>query len=91
MRKYRTQTEIKIEILSYVSRDDATVSDISRAVGVPYNRTEEYIKQLEEKNLLKKIAEKDYIITGEGYQFLNEYKKIQRLLDLYGLSSKKKD
>ncbi|AAT42904.1 winged helix-turn-helix domain-containing protein [Picrophilus oshimae] len=91
MRKYRTQTEIKIEILSYVAKEDATVSDVVRDIGVPYTRAEVYMDQLESSGLLKKLSEKDYKITEEGYKFLNEYKKVQRLLDLYGLSSKKKD
>lgn len=87
MRRYRTETEIIVSILRYVSSRECTVGEVSREVNVPYNRVSLYITDLVKKNLISIKPEDDRVticITKSGSEFLAEYEKLKRLLDTYG-------
>ena len=88
MRKLRTETEIMVDILSHVSSQQCTVSEIVKEINVPYSRASEYVNLLISKKLVSIYEEKEkkFInITREGSEFLSEYRKLRHLLNIYGL------
>jgi len=83
----RTRNDIYEEILD-IAHEAVSAATISKEIGIPYNRIEEYISPLLKSKLLEQV-EKDgkdvYQRTQKGYNFLTELKKIKELIDKYGL------
>ena len=88
MKKKRSESRIVFEILSVISKEnDCSVSLILRRANVSYSKFKEVEENLIEKNLIKKKinGEKNvYEITKEGREFLKEWRKFKRLMEMYG-------
>jgi predicted transcriptional regulator len=84
----RTKREIYSEILSMASMSPVTAAAISRELGIPYNRIGTYIGPLLEKEMLNVIDNggKDaYVCTDKGSKFLSDYRRLENILNTYGL------
>ncbi len=88
MRKKRSESRIVFEILSIISREEkCSVSLILRRANVSYSKFKEIEENLLKKKLIKKNSNGDkhvYEITKEGREFLKEWRKFKRLMEMYG-------
>lgn len=85
MRKKRSESRIVFEILSIIAKEDnCNLSIILRRANVSYSKFKEIEKNLMEKKLIKKKNNKAYEITKEGREFLKEWRKFKRLMEMYG-------
>ena len=88
MKKKRSESRIVFEILSVISNEnDCSVSLILRRANVSYSKFKEVEENLIEKNLIKKKINEEknvYEITKEGREFLKEWRKFKRLMEMYG-------
>ncbi|HHE75844.1 MAG: DUF4364 family protein [Thermoplasmata archaeon] len=87
MRKKRSESRIVFEILSIIAKEECSVSLILRRANVSYSKFKEIEENLLKKKLIKKNSDGDknvYEITKEGREFLKEWRKFKRLMEMYG-------
>ncbi len=88
MKKKRSESRIVFEILSIISKEDnCNVSLILRRANVSYSKFKEIEENLVKKKLIKKVTNGEksvYEITKEGREFLKEWRKFKRLMEMYG-------
>ena len=90
MAERRNKFQIILDILSLLQRKGGKIKPTHILYGgnLSYNRLKKYLKELEDKNLIQQIHEKEktfYIITDKGLNFLSEAKKIKQITDAFGL------
>jgi predicted transcriptional regulator len=90
MKKKRSKSRVVFDVLSIIAQEDkCTVSIILRRANVSYSTFKEIEENLIKKNLIN--VEKNgngksiYKITKDGKEFLKEWRKFKRLMELYGL------
>ena len=84
----RTTREIYAGILSMSSRSPVTAAAISKELGIPYNRIGTYLGPLLEKEMLNLVENEGrdaYICTDKGSKFLSDFRKLEDILNTYGL------
>jgi len=87
MKKKRSESRIVFEILSIIAKEECSVSLILRRANVSYSKFKEIEENLLKKKLIKKNSNGDkhvYEITKEGREFLKEWRKFKRLMEMYG-------
>ena len=88
MKKKRSESRIIFEILTIIAReDDCRVSTVLRGANISYSKFKEIESTLLEKRLISKNSDGErhrYHITKEGREFLKEWRKFKRLMEMYG-------
>ena len=78
--KYRSSTEIIDSMLRSI-RSGATKTHIMYRAYMSYSQLKEYLKLMEERQLIKYEPESQlYILTEKGLKFMNVYEKINELV-----------
>ena len=78
--KYRSSTEIIDSMLRSI-RSGATKTHIMYRAYMSYSQLKEYLKLLEERQLIKYEAGSQlYVLTEKGLRFMNAYDKINELV-----------
>lgn len=78
--KYRSSTEIIDSMLRSI-RAGATKTHIMYRAYMSYSQLKEYLKLLEEKQLIKyEPGSQLYVLTDKGLRFMNAYDKINELV-----------
>jgi len=78
--KYRSSTEIIDSMLRSI-RDGATKTHIMYRAYMSYSQLKEYLKLLEERQLIKyEPGSQLYVLTEKGLKFMNAYDKISELV-----------
>jgi len=89
MKKKRSKSRVVFDVLSIIAQEEkCTVSIILRRANVSYSVFKEIEENLKKKKLIdvKENGGKNiYKITKEGREFLKEWRKFKRLMELYGL------
>ena len=85
----RNSFEIINDILFLMQRKGGKLKPTHILYGgnLSYDRLKKYMEQLETRNLVEIIFEKDkkfYILTDKGYEFVNEARKIKEITDGFG-------
>ncbi|TMI46905.1 hypothetical protein E6H17_07820 [Candidatus Bathyarchaeota archaeon] len=83
----RSRMEIYAEILEALKRKGSTrITRVSYAVGLPVDRTKNYLKDLSSSGLVGVQTGEDsgYSITHRGLEFLDAYWKLKGFLDFIG-------
>lgn len=69
--------------------DGAGPTKILYAANLSHDRLTQYLDELIEKELIQTIEEDEnnrlYLLTEKGREFLNEYKKIERFSQAFGI------
>lgn len=68
--------------------DGAGPTKILYAANLSHDRLTQYLDELLEKELIHALAEGDnrsYLLTEKGREFLDEYKKIERFSQAFGI------
>jgi predicted transcriptional regulator len=78
--KYRSSTEIMDSMLRSI-RSGATKTHIMYRAYMSYSQLKEYLKLLEERQLIKyEPGSQLYMLTEKGLRFMNAYDKINELV-----------
>jgi predicted transcriptional regulator len=78
--KYRSSTEIIDSMLRSI-RSGATKTHIMYRAYMSYSQLKEYLKLLEERQLIKyEVGSQLYVLTEKGLRFMNAYDKINELV-----------
>jgi predicted transcriptional regulator len=78
--KYRSSTEIIDSMLRSI-RSGATKTHIMYRAYMSYSQLKEYLKLLEERQLIKyEPGSQLYVLTEKGLKFMNAYDKINELV-----------
>ncbi len=89
MKKKRSKSRVVFDVLSIIAQEDkCTVSIILRRANVSYSVFKEIEENLKKKNLIEvntNGGKSIYKITKDGKEFLKEWRKFKRLMELYGL------
>ncbi|MCX6711549.1 MAG: DUF4364 family protein [Candidatus Woesearchaeota archaeon] len=90
MTERRSKLEIVFDILAFMQRKGGRIKPTHILYGgnLSYNRLKEYIKELEDKELIVLVEDKDkkfYQITDKGLNLIYEFKKIKEITDAFGL------
>ena len=83
----RSRVDIYAEILEALKRKGLTrITRVSYAVGLPVDRTKNYLKDLSSSGLVgvQTGEETGYSITHRGLEFLDAYWKLKGFLDFIG-------
>lgn len=83
----RSRMDIYAEILEALKRKGLTrITRVSYAVGLPVDRTKNYLKDLSSSGLVIVHTgdESGYSITHRGLEFLDAYWKLKGFLDFIG-------
>jgi len=84
-RKYRSQAAIIADMLEAISRNPGIApTRLGQEANVPYSRLTQYLKILEEKNLVT-VEDGGLYITENGLRFLNEVRRLESLFSSLGL------
>lgn len=84
-RKYRSQAAIIADMLEAISRNPGIApTRLGQEANVPYSRLTQYLKILEEKNLVT-VEDGGLYITENGLRFLNEVRRLKSLFSSLGL------
>ncbi len=79
-----------VDILNTIKEDGGKtgITRILYGANLSHDRLVKYIEKLKEKNLIDIVKEGDrnmYLLTGKGYRFLEEYEKIRRFAEAFGI------
>ncbi|MEM0141619.1 MAG: winged helix-turn-helix domain-containing protein [Thermoplasmatales archaeon] len=89
MRKNRNEVQIIYEFLFQISDGNVQTSSLLRKVNIPYNKYEELLALLQERQMIKVSSEegKDVIqLLDKGKEFMEQYSKFSKLMEKsYGL------
>ncbi len=89
MKKKRSKSRVVFDVLSIIAQEEkCTVSIILRRANVSYSVFKEIEENLKKKNLIEvktNGGKSIYKITKDGKEFLKEWRKFKRLMELYGL------
>ena len=90
MKKKRSKSRMVFDILSIISQEEkCTVSIILRRANVSHSVFKEIEENLVRKNLItiktNNNGKSIYTITKEGREFLKEWRKFKKLMEMYGL------
>ncbi len=90
MKKKRSKSRVVFDILSIISQEEhCTVSVILRRANVSYSVFKEIEENLLKKDLIKVEIKNNgksiYTITQNGRDFLKEWLKFKKLMEMYGL------
>ncbi len=90
MKKKRSKSRVVFDVLSIIAQEEkCTVSIILRRANVSYSVFKEIEENLKKKKLISVETNGNgknvYRITKDGKEFLKEWRKFKRLMELYGL------
>ncbi|MGC8645307.1 MAG: winged helix-turn-helix domain-containing protein [Thermoplasmata archaeon] len=89
MRKNRNEVQIIYEFLLQISDGNTQTSSILRKVNIPYNKYEELLTRLQERQMIRVVSTegKDVIeLLAKGREFMEQYSKFSKLMEKsYGL------
>jgi predicted transcriptional regulator len=89
MRKNRNEVQIIYEFLLQINDGNTQTSSILRKVNIPYNKYEELVARLQERQMIRVVSSggKDVIeILAKGREFIDQYSKFSKLMEKsYGL------
>ncbi|RJX15639.1 hypothetical protein CW703_05070 [Candidatus Bathyarchaeota archaeon] len=91
--KYRSKVRIYFDILEVIWREGgkARPTKILYGANLSYDRLQKYISQLKEKGFIVEFKDESdgivwYELTDKAYNFLEEFRKIQKFMDAFGFS-----
>jgi len=91
-RAYRSKVRILADMMRAIQsegEDGAGPTKILYAANLSHDRLTQYLDELVEKELIQTIEEDEnnrlYLLTEKGREFLNEYKKIERFSQAFGI------
>ncbi|MFW9849025.1 MAG: winged helix-turn-helix domain-containing protein [Candidatus Thorarchaeota archaeon] len=91
-RAYRSKVRILADMMRAIQsegEDGAGPTKILYAANLSHDRLTQYLDELIEKELIQTIEEDEnnrlYLLTEKGREFLNEYKKIERFSQAFGI------
>ena len=86
----RTKADIFFDILRIVQQNDgkAKTTKILYGANLSYARLKKYLDYLIENGFLEKIQKDStyFVLTDKGQQFLNEFRKVKRFSEAFGIS-----
>ncbi|RLI31536.1 hypothetical protein DRO51_03640 [Candidatus Bathyarchaeota archaeon] len=90
---YRSKIKIYVDMLEVIRREggEAKPTKILYGANLSYDRFQKYISQLKEKEFIVEVKKNDgkilsYKLTDKAYNFLEEFKKVKRFIDAFGLT-----
>lgn len=86
----RSRMDIYAEILEALKRKGLTrITRVSYAVGLPVDRTKNYLKDLSSSGLVltQTVEDSGFSITHRGLEFLDAYWRLKGFLDYIGEES----
>ena len=91
-RAYRSKVRILADMMRAIQsegEDGAGPTKILYAANLSHDRLTQYLDELIEKELIRTIefdeTNRSYYLTEKGREFLNEYKKIERFSQAFGI------
>ncbi|MCK5150289.1 MAG: hypothetical protein KAQ65_00550 [Candidatus Thorarchaeota archaeon] len=91
-RAYRSKVRILADMMRAIQgegEDGAGPTKILYAANLSHDRLTQYLEELVSKELIQEADEnesnKSYLLTEKGREFLNEYKKIERFSQAFGI------
>lgn len=80
-----------MDILRLIQNESgkAKPTRILYGANLSHNALKEYLDSLMTKNFIEKTSEDGHVfykLTQKGYEFINEFRKIKRLTEAFGLS-----
>ncbi len=90
MAERRSKHEIIFDILNLISSKNGKVKPTHILYGgnLSHDRLKKYLKELIDAGFIQKIEEKGkmyYILAEKGYQFIEEFKKIEEMTAAFGI------
>ena len=90
MRKNRNEAQIIFELLDSINSGNTQISSLLRKVNIPFNKYQDLIQQLKERDMVKTTQEENknsLELTVKGKEFLEQYRKFSKLMvSSYGLN-----
>ena len=91
-RAYRSKVRILADMMRAIQsegEDGAGPTKILYAANLSHDRLTQYLDELLEKELIQTLeideSNRSYCLTEKGREFLNEYKKIERFSQAFGI------
>jgi len=90
MAERRSKHEIIFDILNLISSKNGKVKPTHILYGgnLSHDRLKKYLKELIDAGFIQKVEEKGkmyYILAEKGYQFIEEFKKIEEMTAAFGI------
>ena len=82
--KYRNSSQIVINILE-CTQEEIKIATLMRKTNTNHSRLYILLEKLTENELVVKF-EKDFLITKKGREYLENYKKFEKLVNSFGLT-----
>jgi predicted transcriptional regulator len=90
-KEYRSKARIKIDILRVIKRERGRCGPtrILYGANLSHDRLMKYLNHLKELELIEEVKENDktfYVLTDKGREFLNEFSRIERFAEAFGIT-----
>mgnify|MGYP000194443567 CR=1 FL=1 len=88
MKSRRSKLRIIVDILQVIKEEGgAKITQILYGANLSYDRLIKYIDELKTLQLIreKKVNGNKYYLTDKGVKFLEEFKKIKRFAEAFGI------
>jgi len=86
----RTKADILFDILRIVQQNDgkAKTTKILYGANLSYSRLKQHVNYLIENGFLQKVQKEAtyFVITDKGLLFINEFRKVKRFSEAFGIS-----
>ncbi|RLE80440.1 MAG: hypothetical protein DRJ51_05855 [Thermoprotei archaeon] len=88
-RRRRSRLRILVDILQSIERESGVrITQILYSANLPYDRLVRYLNELKKKGLIKEVREEGavkYFLTKKGFEFLSEFRRIERFAEAFGI------
>ena len=90
MSEKRSKMDIVFDILKAINDKGGTIipTHLLYKSNLSHQRMNEYLADLMQKKLVQESERKGkkvYVLTDEGYKFLNEYRKLKEFTEAFGM------
>jgi predicted transcriptional regulator len=90
-KEYRSKARIKIDILKVIKRESGKCGPtrILYGANLSHDRLVRYLSHLKELQLIEEVRENEktfYVLTDKGREFLNEFSRIERFAEAFGIT-----
>jgi len=91
MSEKRSKLQIYMDILGIIQKDNgkSKPTRILYGANMSHSALKEYLNYLLSNNFIEEAKDNShtiYSLTKKGYEFINEFRKIRRLTDAFGIS-----
>jgi predicted transcriptional regulator len=86
----RTKFQIYFDILEVLCQEskfsrNCSLTKVAHRANLPYDRFKASLESLIRLAMISKVSEGEFVVTGKGLEYVEEYKKINDFLERMGV------